>query len=337
MDKITNSLLKTLILGTMFFSVLSMFAIPSPRKQNQGETTILKHVKHGYVNSGGVNIHYAELGNGPLVVMIHGFPDYWYTWRNQMAVLSKKYHVVAIDQRGYNKSDKPIGVENYTMKKLVGDVAAVIHHFKQEKAIIIGHDWGGAVAWQFAINLPDMTDKLIILNITHPNGMLRELANNPTQQESSSYARKFIDGTVEDPTILFGKPMTAENLAFWVEDSVTRIQYVSAFKRSSFDAMLNFYKANYTREPYMEEWKKAQENPLPKLKMPLLIFHGLEDAAINANGLNNTWEWVEKDMTLVTVPGSGHFIQQDASEFVTKTMKSWLNLQTELNRAYDRG
>ncbi len=262
--------------------------------------------------------------------MIHGFPDYWYTWRNQMEVLSKNYHVVAIDQRGYNKSDKPVGVENYTMKELVGDVAAVIHNFKEEKAIIVGHDWGGAVAWQFALHFPEMTDKLIILNITHPNGMLRELANNPSQQESSSYARKLIEGSSEDPTLIFGKPMTAENLAFWVTDSLARKKYISAFKRSSFEAMLNYYKANYTREPYMEAWKKALKNPLPKLKMALLIFHGLEDTAINANGLNNTWEWVEKDMTLVTVPGSSHFIQQDASKFVSITMNSWLNLQSEI-------
>src|SRR6202046_5022375 len=118
-------------------------------------------VEHGYADSNGVKIHYASLGKGPLIVMIHGFPDFWYTWRNQMAALSDKFQCVAIDQRGYNLSDKPKGVENYDMKFLVGDVAAVIKSLGQDKAIIVGHDWGGAVAWQFALNLPQMTDRLI--------------------------------------------------------------------------------------------------------------------------------------------------------------------------------
>jgi pimeloyl-ACP methyl ester carboxylesterase len=311
-----------LLTGSMLF--LAADARSQTETKKATSLNILKQVKHGYADSDGVKIHYAELGKGPLVVMIHGFPDYWYTWREQMEVLSKDYQVVAIDQRGYNKSDKPKGVENYAVKKLVGDVAAVIHHFGKEKAIIVGHDWGGVVAWQFAINLPQMTDKLVILNVTHPAGMRRELATNPVQQKSSSYARKFIEGSPNDPTILFGKPMTAENLAYWVKDSEARTHYIAAYKRSDFTAILNYYKANYPREPYEEAWNETQEHPFPKLKMPVLIFHGLEDWAINANGLNNTWEWLEKDMTLVTVPGASHFVQQDASEMVSTTIQWWL-------------
>src|ERR1700679_2921960 len=135
-------------------------------------------VTHGYADSNGVKIHYASLGTGPLIVMIHGFPDYWYTWRDQMEALSDKYQCVAIDQRGYNLSDKPKGAENYDMKSLVGDVAAVIKSLGQDKAIIVGHDWGGAVAWQFALNLPQMTDRLIILNLPHPRGLAHALARS---------------------------------------------------------------------------------------------------------------------------------------------------------------
>jgi pimeloyl-ACP methyl ester carboxylesterase len=319
-----KNMARLLLTGSLLFFATEAKSQIKANSKTTVSSTILKQVKHGYADSDGVKIHYAELGKGPLVVMIHGFPDYWYTWREQMEVLSKEYHVVAIDQRGYNKSDKPKGVENYTVKKLVGDVAAVIHHFGQEKAIIVGHDWGGVVAWQFAINLPQMTDKLVILNVTHPTGMRRELATNPVQQKSSSYARKFIEGMPNDPTILFGKPMTAENLAYWVKDPEARAQYIAAYKRSDFTAMLNYYKANYPREPYAEAWNETQEHPFPKLKMPVLIFHGLDDWAINSHGLNNTWEWLEKDMTLVTVPGASHFVQQDASELVSKTMKWWL-------------
>ena len=152
-----------------------------------------KRVEHGYADSNGVKIHYAAIGkkSAPLIVMIHGFPDFWYTFRDQMEGLSKKYYVVALDQRGYNLSDKPKGVENYDMKFLVGDVAAVIKHHKREKAIVLGHDWGGAVAWTFAMMMPNMVDRLIILNLPHPRALARELANNPAQQKNSQYARNF--------------------------------------------------------------------------------------------------------------------------------------------------
>ena len=120
---------------------------------------------HGYADSNGVKIHYAALGDPakPLIIFIHGFPDYWYTWREQMKVLSKDYYCVAIDQRGYNLSDKPKGGDNYQMKFLIADVIAVIKHLKREKAIIVGHDWGGAVSWGVAINAPQYVEKLIIL------------------------------------------------------------------------------------------------------------------------------------------------------------------------------
>ncbi len=161
---------------------------PSPTESPTEEADL---GSHGFAQSGDVRIHYVTKGEGPLVVMIHGFPDYWYTWRKQMPALSQNFQVVAIDQRGYNQSDQPTGVEDYAMQKLVGDVENVIKHFKREQAIVIGHDWGGMVAWQFAMTHPKMTERLVILNLPHPNGLRRELANNPEQQKNSAYARFF--------------------------------------------------------------------------------------------------------------------------------------------------
>src|SRR5438874_3034808 len=94
----------------------------------------------GFADSGGVKIHYVTLGKGPLIILLHGFPDFWYTWREQMPALAKHFQVVAVDLRGYNQSDQPKGVENYTLDKLVEDVDAVIKHFRQEKAVVVGHD-----------------------------------------------------------------------------------------------------------------------------------------------------------------------------------------------------
>jgi pimeloyl-ACP methyl ester carboxylesterase len=310
--------------------VLAALAIATTQIVNAAsdDAVFLEAVKHGYADSNGVKIHYAEVGEGPLVIMIHGFPDYWYTWRHQMKALAGNYRVVAIDQRGYNKSDAPESVEDYAFPELLGDVAAVIRHLGEEKAIIVGHDWGASVAWQFAIHMPQMTDKLVILNVPHPNGFLRELAENPLQQEASSYARKFIDGKPSDPEILFGDPMKPETLAAWVKDDAAKPKYVEAFGRSSSAAMLNYYKANYPREPYADAWEQGKANHLPKVQMPVLMFFGLDDWALNSHGINDTWEWLDKDLTLVTVPNAGHFVQHDAAELVSTTLKSWLLART---------
>jgi len=269
-------------------------------------------VKEGYADSAGVKIHYATLGSGPLVVMIHGFPDYWYTWRHQMEGLADKFHVVAIDQRGYNKSDKPAGVENYGVRLLASDVVAVIKHLGKDKAVVVGHDWGGVVAWSLAMEAPLLVEKLVILNLPHPRGIVRELANNPEQQKNSAYARRFQAEGAE-------QALTAEGLAGWVKDASAKPKYVEAFKRSDFAAMLNYYKQNYPREPYAE-------NPplLKKVQCPVLAIHGLKDTALLSSGLNNNWDYVDADYTLLTIPWAGHFVQQDAPELVTKTIRNWL-------------
>ena len=268
---------------------------------------------HGFAKSGDVRIHYVTKGEGPLLVMIHGFPDYWYTWREQIPALAEKFQVVAIDQRGYNESDQPEGVSNYTMDTLVGDVHAIVQHFKKDKAVIVGHDWGGMVAWSFAMLHPEMTERLIVLNLPHPNGLLRELANNPQQQKNSAYARQF-----QRPEA--AAQLTAEGLAAWVKDEAARKQYVEAFRRSSFEGMLNYYKANYPQEPY-----RAQALPLPKVQSPVLLIHGLKDKFLLSDALNGTWNWIDGDLTLVTIPDADHFVQHDAAELVTRTMVSWLN------------
>jgi pimeloyl-ACP methyl ester carboxylesterase len=285
-------------------------------------TDIYDRVEHGYADSNGVKIHYAKLGKGDLVVMVHGFPDFWYTWRDQMEALSSDFETVAIDLRGYNLSDKPQGVESYAMPLLLEDVAAVIRHLGREKAILVGHDWGGAVAWYFALNHPQMVEKLVILNLPHPNGLVRELWNNPKQYENSAYARAFQEKDPSAPDVFFGNPMTPETLSGWVRDPEAKKRYVEAFSKSDFTAMLNCYKANYPR--VTPGGTLPTQPPLPKAQMPVLMFHGLGDQALLSDGLNNTWDWLEKDLTLVTIPGAGHFVQQDASELVTKTMKWWL-------------
>ena len=283
------------------------------------QADILDQVEHGYADNNGVKIHYATVGEGPLVIMIHGFPDFWYSWRHQMKGLKDSFKVVAIDQRGYNLSDQPEDESSYAIGHLIGDVAAVIRHFGAQQANIVGHDWGGMVAWQFAFAQPEMVKNLVILNLPHPNGLARELTNNTEQQENSAYARTFIAGKSTDPDIFFGRPMNPQTLSGWVSDAEAKVKYLEAFSRSNFDAMLAYYKQNYPRPG-----GSSPAPTVPRLNMPVLVFHGLEDTALHSDGLNNTWDWIDADTTIVTVTGANHFVQQDAPELVTTTLKWWL-------------
>lgn len=269
--------------------------------------------EHRYADSEGVKIHYVEKGKGKPVVLLHGFPDFWYTWRNQIPALSEHFRTAALDLRGYNLSGQPEGVEAYKMNLLVEDVAAVIRNMGEQKAIVVGHDWGGMVAWAFAMRHPEMTDRLIILNLPHPKGLSRELANNPEQQANSQYARDFQKADA-------ASKVTPEGLAFWVRDKEARAKYIEAFKRSSLEGMLNYYKANYPKEPYTYD----EERPYPPIASPVLMFHGLKDKYLLSGALSGTWDWVGKDLTLVTIPEADHFVQHDAAELVTKRMLSWL-------------
>ena len=273
-------------------------------------------VQHKYADNQGVRLHYALTGSGPLVVFVHGFPDYWGSWHHQMKGLSNEYSVAALDTRGYNLSDKPEGAEQYDMVHLVNDVAAVIRAERQEKAVIVGHDWGGAIAWAFAAGHPEMTDKLIIVNLPHIACLARELMKeNSAQHKSSAYARLF---QREDSH----KALSAQMLVGIVNPATDDLKerYLDAFQKSDLNSMMNYYRRNYPREPY-------QIPELPKIDVPVLQFHGLSDVALLSPALNQTWDYLNKDWTLVTLPGVGHWAHQQAPDKVTETMRWWLKMR----------
>ena len=268
--------------------------------------------EHRYANNNGVKIHYALYGSGPLVVFLHGFPDYWLTWRHQMLALAKSFRAAALDMRGYNLSDKPKGVENYNINRLVDDAAAVIADQGEKSAVVVGHDWGGATAWNIAMRRPELVEKLAILNMPHPYSLARELATNPEQVKYSQYARNFMDPE-------FYKQISLERLGNWVRDPAAKAKHLEAMQRSDPQAMLHYYQANYPREPY-RVWNSEPVH----VKMPTLLIHGLKDKALAATGLNGLWNWVDADLTITTIPGADHFVQQDAADLVSRTLLAWL-------------
>lgn len=271
-----------------------------------------------YAANGAVKIHYVVEGEGPLVVLLHGFPDYWATWKPLMAELNRAgWRTAAVDLRGYNLSDKPDGVAAYAMPNLIGDVAAVIAAEGAKDAVVIGHDWGAAIAWQVAMNRPDLVNRLVILSVPHPAGFAREMATNAEQQKNSQYARNF-----QQPG--FEKTLTAEGLAGWVKDAAEKPGYVEAFKRSDFAAMLNYYRANYPSGTGAATAAPPSMATAARIKAPTLVIHGMKDTALNAAGHAGTWDHVDADTTIVMFPQAAHFVQHDAKDQVNRTVKDWL-------------
>lgn len=317
--------LLTIFVGVCVMVSSSHLAKSTPRdaarslKLRNGNPIDERDMEFGYVDSSGVKIHYATAGSGPLIVLIHGFPDYWYSWRNQIAELAKTHQVVAIDLRGYNKSDKPEGIDAYSMGILVSDIIAVVNHFDVEKATLIGHDWGAAISWNVAIAHPDRVERLAVLSVPHPNGFFRELQNNEEQIKNSKYARDF-----KDPKA--AEQLTPESLASHIDDDQVRAKYIKAFQRSSIECMLNYYKTSFPKS------KRANASPSNlrtytdrNVKCPVLMIHGLNDKYLLAAGFNDNWQWVEADSTLVMIRNAGHFVQHDAADKVTREIVEWLD------------
>ncbi len=273
-----------------------------------------------FAQNGSVKIHYVASGKGPLVVLIHGYPDFSGSWSQLMPALNDNYRVVALDTRGYNLSDHPDGVENYEMPKLVADVDAVINAEGYKTATVLGHDWGGSIAWMYAFTHPEKLDNLIILSTPHPVLFMERMRTDPVQQATSQYARNFQKEGSE-------ANMTAEGLARRVADPVMREKYVEAFKRSSFSAMMNYYRANYPKTVGPDAKRPFLPDNPPQIPVPLLVIHGMKDTALLADAHSGTWNKAAMDSTVVMVPGAGHFVQNDAPELVNSTIRSWLDMR----------
>jgi epoxide hydrolase 4 len=279
-------------------------------------------VREGFANNDGVRIHYVTIGEGPLILFIHGIPDQWFVWQHQIVALADSYKVVAISQRGYNKSDKPKGVDNYDIRLLMEDVAAVFRQLDRKHGVVVGHDSGGTIAWHFALRYPEMLDALVIFNTPHPRARRRELALNKEQQERSAYMARITTTTGD----ISGEIMDqfAERRLAGLDSSAPWYQhYVEAYHQSDREAMLNFYRSVYGPLPW-----EADQTPLVKIQSPVLMFHGLDDRAFVHEALNDTWELLDKDLTLVTLPGVGHVSENTGPiEFENGMLKAWLGLK----------
>ncbi|HWG44201.1 MAG TPA: alpha/beta hydrolase [Gemmataceae bacterium] len=279
---------------------------------------------HRYAVVNGVRLHYVEAGSGPLVVLLHGFPEFWYSWRHQIPALAAAgFRVFAPDLRGYNWSDKPAGVPAYRLETLLEDVVGLIHQAGEEKAAIVGHDWGGVLAWHLAMLRPQVVDKLTVLNAPHPAAYWREL-RSWEQMRKSWYVLFFqLPGLPEQvigagdydavDRMLRRKPVHAE--AFTREDVHLYKQALS--RPGALTAALNYYRAlRYPKE------RKAQD--IPPISAPTLLLWGEQDSYLSLRLTEGLGAWVP-NLRVVRFPDASHFVQNDVPERVNRLLIDFLH------------
>jgi len=277
-----------------------------------------------YIPVNGLQLHTVLAGprDGKLVVLLHGFPENWYTWRKQIKPLVEEgYRVVVPDQRGYNLSDKPLGVHPYRTDALAADIRELVRTFERDQAIIVGHDWGGTVAWRLAMEYPDLVEKLVILNAPHPDAFRRELRENPAQQQKSWYMLAFQLPWL--PEVLLGQsPMLTVN-TFFRRNAVNQDAFSSydlhamatmLSQPGALTAMLNWYRAAFRR---------SDRQASTPITAPTLILWGEDDVALGKSLTYGLETWVP-NLKLHYVPNCGHWVQNEAPDEVNTQLLEFI-------------
>jgi pimeloyl-ACP methyl ester carboxylesterase len=274
----------------------------------------------GYGDSAGVRIFYRTFGDASparlMILCLHGFPDDHRTWRPILPRLAERFFIVTPDLRGYCRSDKPDGIDHYRWEKLVGDVVALIDHFRRDRIILIGHDWGAAIAQHVALRHPQRIERLILLNMPHLSGLARELANSTRQQKASAYARLLQN---EIPLGPFDLDTLRRQMSGGGRGRGLAMT-LDVLRKSSWTALLNYYRANYPRPPYRFD----APSPRAIIKVPTLILFGLDDPYVLADGLRDNGRWFTHPLKVVNIPHAGHWVHFDEPDLVAGTILLWL-------------
>ncbi len=294
---------------------------------------------HGFADvEPGVRLHYVEQGDGPLLLLLHGFPDFWYSWRHQIPALAEAgYHVVAPDLRGYNDSSKPRDVRAYRMQRLSADVRALIQHFGEERAVIVGHDWGGAVAWQFALRHRRRTHRLIVLNAPHPAAYARNMRwgrrLNLRQLRRSWYVFFFQLPWLPEYVLARNDYRFIANVfrgaavhkdAF--PDDVIRRYKEAAAKPGALRGGINYYRASF-RAGGLPRLFAGRRIELPKLEMPTLVIWGAQDAALGVELTQGMDRYFAGPFQVKYVPDASHWVHQERPHLCNEYVREFLEQQ----------
>lgn len=320
---------RQLLISALVVMLLAVCAAARTADDKKGQPMI----KHDYAEVNGVRLHYATAGHGKkLIVFLHGFPEFWYEWKNQLLEFGKDYTAVAPDMRGYNLSAKPAEVEQYQVKYLIEDVRALAEKLGHKKFILVAHDWGGAVAWAYAIAHPETLEKLVIINAPHPGVFARELKENPAQQKASGYMLMFRSPQAEQTLsannyatlvqVVLGEGL--KNGTFTEEDKEA---YIAAWSQpGALTGGLNYYRAARVGPP--TEGQKdgasfATSFPALNVKVPTLVIWGEKDTALLTGNLVGLDQYVPQ-LTIKRIPEGSHWVIHEKPQLINGYIREFI-------------
>lgn len=278
-------------------------------------------------------MHYVTEGAGRLIVFAHGFPEFWYAWRKQLEDFGRDHQAVAPDLRGYNLSSKPEGVEQYRVRHLIEDLRALAAHLEAAQFTLVAHDWGGAVAWAFALAYPELLEKLVIINAPHPGVFARLLHSDPAQQQASQYMRMFC--TPEAEEILSRNEyqfltdiVLAHGLKHGYFDETDRSAYLEAWSQpGALTGGLNYYRAARMLPPPPGTPPALSDlvldTPALTVRVPTLVIWGERDAALTTANLDGLDQFVP-DLTIRPVPDANHWVVHQKPALVNGYIREFL-------------
>ena len=278
--------------------------------------------QHHDIITNGIRMHYVTQGQGPLIVLLHGFPEFWYSWRRQIPFLAEHgYTVIAPDLRGYNDTDKPRS--GYDIPTLIRDIARLIIGVGYEKAFIVGHDWGGVLAWAFAMRYPEMTERLIVMNAPHPAAFIREMRTFK-QLRKSWYIFAFQIPWLPEYMLLrnnaneIGRVLLGAAVQRWVFPPEEIAKYQQAMsKPGAMTAALNYYRQSFRRG------SRAYTGGKVHVSVPTLLIWGEQDIALGIELTYGLEKWVD-NLQIKRIPDSGHWVQQEQADKVNQYMLDFL-------------
>lgn len=298
-------------------------------------------LRHSYAELESVRLHYAAEGpeDGELILFAHGFPEFWYAWKNQLAEFGHSRLAVAPDMRGYNLSSKPANVEDYALRHLVEDLRGLAAHFgcgADKKFTLVGHDWGGAIAWAFALVYPELLDRLVIVNAPHLATFRRELAQNPAQRRASEYIHTFRNNPAEAALAANNYAMlTATVLAPGFErgyfNDVDRRAYLEAWSQpGALTGGLNYYRALPIGGAVAEVDDLRHILPGAKSwvsQVPTLVLWGMKDQYLLPGNLDGLEEYVP-NIRVERIPNGSHWVIHEVPDLIHRHMHDFLGGST---------
>jgi pimeloyl-ACP methyl ester carboxylesterase len=291
---------------------------PSAMAQQQGQGHWLDGLREGYAEVGDVQLHYVEAGDGPLIILLHGFPEFWYGWRRQIEPLAAAgFRVVAPDMRGYNLSSRPDGVDAYSVDKLAADIRGLIHERGAESAMLVGHDWGGSVAWVTAMNHPEVVERMAILNAAHPRKLAQGL-HHPGQLRKSWYFFLFDLPEVPESIVHANRWHFFRNFLRDADPAYTPEEmerYVEAWSQpGAATGMINYYRSS-VRTP-----SKQAEAAIRPIEAPTLVIWGQRDHYLGPELAEPDHDDVPNLDRVERLADASHWVHHDEAEQVTQLL-----------------